>query len=179
MNDSSSTGRAARAILAAFALASLLLVQGCGIICPMLQVPKPQVANNPSPTPDRQPIPNGPSETAPTGPVEFTIHDRLGEGQVSERVELTIDGRQMGTINVDAYTKDAFMRVSVPEGGPHPYSVQAKAIFKGQDGKPVEVLGSGEGTLNVEPGKEYELAGEMKGNTWQIVIQERQTGQSQ
>ena len=104
--------------------------------------------------------------------VEFTIHDHLGDDQVSEQVTVIIDGKTVGNLTVNMQYPSSSLLVTVPRKGRHSYMVDAKAVFK-SGGQLVEYSGVGEGIINVESQKNYELQGSVSGNTWLVVMVEQ------
>lgn len=103
--------------------------------------------------------------------IHFNINDRLGEGQVSEQVTVLINGRIVGTLTVDEYHPNATMSVTVPRAGQYSYTVEATAVFNVQ-GQLLRYPGVGQGLLDVEANKVFDLAGSVSGNTWLITIME-------
>lgn len=103
--------------------------------------------------------------------IHFTILDQLGEGQVSEQITVLINGRNVGTLTVDEYHPNATMSVTVPRPGQYSYTVEATAVFN-VGGELIRYPGVGQGMIEVETGKIFQLAGSFSGNTWLITIME-------
>lgn len=108
----------------------------------------------------------------PTAAVDFAIYNTLGEGQVSEQVTVFIDGKFVGTLTINEHYRDAVITINVPEAGRYSYSVEARAVFNYR-GQLFEYTGTGQGIINVEPGKEFDLAASISGDTWLVNLIER------
>lgn len=104
-------------------------------------------------------------------PVTFTIHDELGDNQVSEQVTIVIDGRVVGTLAVDRQYPSGMITVTVPEAGQHTYTVEARAVFD-HEGELFELAGAGQGAISVGEGRQFRLAGSQTGSTWLVSLVE-------
>jgi hypothetical protein len=102
-------GRAARLLAAVFGL--VFILAGTGM-------------KSESPDP-REPQSRNPHVEM----VDLTLHDHLGEDQVSEQVTIHIDGRPIGTLTVNEYHPNAAIRVTVPKSGQYSYTAEAIAVF--------------------------------------------------
>jgi hypothetical protein len=100
-------------------------------------------------------------------PVTFTVQDRLGESQISEQVEVLIDGQSKGTLTVNQDYPKASLTVTVQHSGRYGYELRAVAYFEGDES---EWVGVGQGTIQVEPGKTFELEATMSGSTWLVSM---------
>jgi hypothetical protein len=101
----------------------------------------------------------------------FRIRDRLGENQVSEQVRILVDGRDVGTISVNEHYPLAMITATVPRDGQHSYVLEARAVFN-VNGDLREIVGVGQGMINVSTGKEFELMSSFSGNTWLAHMEE-------
>jgi len=106
---------------------------------------------------------------AQSSPVEFTIYDELAEGQVTEQVTVLIDGRVKGQLTVDKHNRQAMLAVTVPATGRYSYTVESKTVVDYQ-GRLYEYPGTGQGMINVEDGKRFDLALTTSGNTWLVTL---------
>jgi len=96
--------------------------------------------------------------------VSFTIHDELGQAQVAERVEVSIDGEQVGVLNLDLQTQSfADLDLSVGQAGMHTYKLVTRTVFMDEYGNAWQIDGRGHGTIDVEPGAEFNLWGDYSG----------------
>ncbi|MEH2170410.1 MAG: hypothetical protein V7K41_27910 [Nostoc sp.] len=112
-----------------------------------------------------------PDNTAPPqSAINFTIGDNLGVeiGQVSEQVEVSINGRPVGTLTVNQNYPRATLTVTVPKPGQYTYSANARAVF--DNGK--EGSCAGQGNVDISDGKKFNLNANSGGNTCFIVLQE-------
>ncbi len=76
--------------------------------------------------------------------MNFTIRDPLGPDQISEEVNVKIDGKNAGTLTVDQNNRSDQINASVDEGeGKYDYSLASVSVFRDQSGRPVELSGSG------------------------------------
>jgi hypothetical protein len=103
--------------------------------------------------------------------VDFTIHDELGDGQVSEQVEILLNGRRVGAISVNEHFPTSEITVTVPSEGRYSYIAEAAAVFT-SEGNDFEVYGTGLGMIDIEPDKKFRLAGSFSGSTWLISLVE-------
>ena len=145
-------GRAARA-LAAFVGLCFIFVGGT------MEVRLPGVINAAEPN------------SGDTRSVDFMVHDRLGENQVSEQVTILVDGRSVGTLTVDKYHPHAAVTISVPKSGRYSYTVEATAVFN-IDGRLYRHTGVGQGTIQASAGKNFSLVGSFSGNAWLVTLME-------
>ena len=104
--------------------------------------------------------------------VDFTIHDHCGENQVSEQVSVMIDGRMVGNLTVNPEYSNATLTVTVPRPGRYSYTIESAAVFN-IDGYPRELQGAGQGMIDVDAGKQFDLAGSFTGNSWIVSLVER------
>ncbi len=103
--------------------------------------------------------------------MNFVIRDALGEDQVSEQVVVVINGRTVGTLSVNEHYPTAMLTVTVPGEGRYSYTVSGKAVFNDGGGL-YEYAGVGQGMIDVEKGKSFDLAGGRSGSTWAITLRE-------
>jgi hypothetical protein len=108
-------------------------------------------------------------EATSSQPLNFTIHDELGDGQVSEQVTILINGRRVGAISVNEHFPTSEISVTVPREGRYSYATEAAAVFR-SEGNELEVFGTGQGMIDIEPNKRFRLAGSFSGNTWLISL---------
>jgi hypothetical protein len=104
-----------------------------------------------------QPAPAG---TNP-GTVDFVVTDELGEGQVSERVAVEIDGRTVGTLTVDMVHPSASITVTMQRAGTYPYELDSTAVFDTGDESFPELEGHGSGQLQVTANRSFGVVGEI------------------
>jgi len=74
--------------------------------------------------------------------VTAKITNELGSGQVSERIEVSIDGRDVGVIAVDRTTPKDELVVSVRRAGTHAYRLVSTRVLAGR--KPTTRTNAGE-----------------------------------
>jgi hypothetical protein len=110
-------------------------------------------------TPVAQAEPAKAQEPAKT--VDFTITDQLGEGQVAERVEVQVDGRMVGTLNIDEVHPMASITVTVPRAGSYPYELRSVTYVQYDDGTYGELYGAGNGQIEVSASKSFALVGQL------------------
>ena len=120
-----------------------------------------------------RPAPNPTPGPGPS-PVSIRIHNRLGEGQVSEQVKVVIDGTSVGTMTVSAAHPHSEMLVSVPREDRYGYHLTARAVFLNGSDRLVEYVGTGQGYINVKSGMEFSLEGTISGETWLASLVEGQ-----
>lgn len=103
--------------------------------------------------------------------IEFTIHDHIGENQVSEQVTVIIDGKNVGNLTVNEHYPSSKLMVTVPQRGQHSYTIDARAVFKSGE-ELVEYAGVGQGMINVESQKSFDVQGSISGSTWLVTMVE-------
>jgi hypothetical protein len=59
--------------------------------------------------------------------------------------------------------------VTVPQAGQYSYTAEAAAVFD-IEGQLVEYYGAGQGMIQVEAGKIFDLTASISGNTWFISL---------
>lgn len=115
--------------------------------------------------------PGSSNSSGSPSPVNFMIYDDLGEGQVSEQVNVLIDGRFVGDLEVNQRNRRCRLPVFVPQEGLHSYHLESSAIFR-FDGANREFTGVGQGTIDVRPGKVFSARGGVSGDTWLVSLEE-------
>jgi hypothetical protein len=108
-------------------------------------------------------------EKASSSPVNFTISDVLGDEQVSERMTVVIDGRNVGDLTVNEQYPRSTITVTVPQEGKYNYVLDTSAVFKGDN---AELHGVGQGTIDVKPEKAFTARSCVNGNTWIATLME-------
>jgi hypothetical protein len=101
----------------------------------------------------------------------FTLHDRLAEGQVSAQTVVLIDGKRVGTLTVNEHYPESMFGVTVSAPGRYSYTLDSRIVFR-QGGRLVEYQGSGQGLINVEPKKKFEPQYTLTGNAMLLVLAE-------
>jgi hypothetical protein len=105
-------------------------------------------------------------------PVTVTIRDSLGSNQISEQVRVLIDGDEAGTLTVNEHYPQSTLTVTVPTEGQYSYILEARAVFVEEDGGMREMVGAGQGAINIRAGKTFELSSTLTGDTWLAHVSE-------
>ncbi|HXH71541.1 MAG TPA: hypothetical protein VNI58_01835 [Mariprofundaceae bacterium] len=114
-----------------------------------------------------------PAPPSVQGSSTFWLSDNLGQGQVSEQVRVLIDGKEVGTLTVNEQYPNSKIRITVPNIGRHNYDLEARAVFRDENGQLQEIFGVGQGSIIVSDGKKFELASTITGNdTWIAHMEE-------
>jgi hypothetical protein len=92
--------------------------------------------------------------------VDFQITDELGDGQVTERVVVVIDGRSVGTLTVDTVHQTASLTVTMPRAGRYTYELSSTAVVQDEYGATYELAGYGKGYVQVTGGRSYAVWGD-------------------
>jgi hypothetical protein len=119
---------------------------------------------------------NKPDVQSQTSPIEFMINDHIGENQVSEQVTVILDGKNVGNLTVNEHYPNSKLMVTVPRRGQYSYSIDVRAVFRSGE-ELVEYAGVGQGMINVEPKKNYDVQGTISGNTWLVTLVETEKQQ--
>jgi len=111
-------------------------------------------------------------EPPPEQPVQFTIYDQLGTDRLSEQVTVQIEGRIVGQLTADGDNPRSMLTVTVPHAGRYSYTVDATKVVNVW-GTLYRYAGAGQGTINVENNKKFELVESATSNPWLISIMEQ------
>jgi hypothetical protein len=112
-----------------------------------------------SPQPDPMPLPGATTLDPNISAIDFQITDELGDGQVTERVAVVIDGRSVGTLTVDTVHRTASLTVTVPKPGRYEYELSSSMILEDEYGTTYQLNGHGTGLLQVTSGRSYAVWG--------------------
>ncbi len=105
-------------------------------------------------------------------PVEFTIYDQLGQDRLSEQVTVLIDGKIMGQLTADNDNPRSMLTVTVPHHGGYSYMIDATKVVN-VGGTLYRYAGTGQGTIQVEDHKKFELVESSTSYPWMISIMEQ------
>ncbi|MEY2516144.1 MAG: hypothetical protein QOJ89_3502 [bacterium] len=78
----------------------------------------------------------------PAGAVTVEITDELGSGQLSERIRVFLDGRDVGVVTVDERAPKARLSVTVPKAGRFAYRLQSTRQVNGRQPTRVDTTGN-------------------------------------
>ncbi len=106
-----------------------------------------------------------------SAPVEFTISDQLTEGAISERLTIIIDGKNIGTLSASQQYPTSMLKVTVPMRGRCSYTVDGGISYFYRE-RMIELPCMGQGMIDVESGKKFDLGSSISGNTCTITILE-------
>jgi hypothetical protein len=84
-------------------------------------------------------------------------------------VNILIDGRIVGTLNVSRQFPEAMFCVIVPQPGRHGFTVEASGTSE-SSGDSVELTGVGQGMIDVAPSDNFRLAVSVSGETWLVSM---------
>lgn len=107
--------------------------------------------------------------------VDVRIVDSLDQdaGQVSEHVDVVIDGKDVGTLGVDPAHTEAMINATLAPGR-HSYSLASDTMWDPQDGGEfVAVSGEGQGDIEVAPGKVFDVQAAFRDSTIGLTLVER------
>jgi hypothetical protein len=105
-------------------------------------------------------------------PVTFDIATQLSPGQVNGQARVIIDGEQAGVLTIDQANPSDEISHTVPEPGTYSYTLEATGAVQDAYGALYQLNGHGQGSIEVEPGSDYVLSGNISGNTWQVALVE-------
>jgi hypothetical protein len=103
--------------------------------------------------------------------VDFQITDELGDGQVTERVTVVIDGRSVGTLTVDTVHRTASLTVTVPRAGSYDYELASTMVVEDEYGNSYQLSGYGTGLIQVTDGRSYAVVGDFRVHPIPLVLQ--------
>jgi hypothetical protein len=117
-------------------------------------------ANKPDPPPRPELPPTFPNSEPSSEPasIEFTVLNELGEIQVSEEVQIYMNGQLVANLIVNQQQVTASAKVKVPKAGSYNYTVLADGIFFDQFGQTYRQQGRGDGVIEVNAGSVFTLA---------------------
>lgn len=116
-----------------------------------------------------------PVRSAVKTPVKIRIYDRLGENRVSEQATVLIDGEIKGKLAADLTDPESMLLVTLPHRGRYSYSIDASRTVN-VDGQFYRFSGIGQGMIDAEDGKRFDLVESMSGDTWLVTIMESPAG---
>ena len=97
--------------------------------------------------------PSSPEPTA-TNQVRFTIADRLGDNQLYEIIEVFIEGKKVGALEISRANPVAVLEITLPT--PNDYQYRLSGKLREQKGENDEVyLLTGSGTIQASKGNAY------------------------
>jgi hypothetical protein len=105
-------------------------------------------------------------------PVTFDITTQLSPGQVNGQARVVIDGEQAGVLTIDQANPSDEISHTVPDTGTYSYTIEATGVLQDAYGSVYQLNGHGQGDIEVEPGSDYALSGNISGNTWQVSLVE-------
>lgn len=114
---------------------------------------------------------NNPYAPASATPYKIRVFDRLGQGQISDTVTITIGGIAQ-TINLTRAKPSAFVQFTCPHGD-WPFSIQSTTSFYNQAGKLVSLNGQGFGTVTCTSDGDAEIAWDPSRNPAAVWLQSR------
>ena len=85
--------------------------------------------------------------------VLFTISDHLSIGQVEENITVYLNGRNVGTLHVDAGKQDDQLRISVPRAARYDYALCGRLRLR--SGNPAQREINDGGTLTEVEGRTF------------------------
>jgi hypothetical protein len=89
--------------------------------------------------------------------VEMTITNTLGPEQVSEDVQVYIEGKLVANLMVDQKRPNASVKIKVARPGNYAYTLSGDAVFVNQLGQMYQAQGRGEGVVEVREGSVFTL----------------------
>lgn len=104
----------------------------------------------------------------PKSSASIIIYDELGSDQISETIDLYIDGTKRGSVIVDQDRTEDSMTITMPVGR-YSYMITAEAVFSDEN----TYYGTGQGIVEIADGKEYDIVSSFSGSTWLITLVER------
>jgi hypothetical protein len=113
----------------------------------------------------------GPANGPSAQPAEFTITDHLGEGQITEQVTILLDGKFAGQLTVDAHNPQTTIPINLSSAGLHSYTIESRTTVK-VEGTFHDYQGAGQGMIDVQAGKHFEVEGSITGDTWLVTLAE-------
>jgi hypothetical protein len=90
--------------------------------------------------------------------VEITVTNALGPEQVSEDVQVYIEGRLVANLTVDQQSPKASTKVKVAGPGNYAYTLIADGYFVNQLGQTYRAQGRGDGVIEARQGSVFSLA---------------------
>ena len=113
---------------------------------------KSEPASSPIPTSTPQPVSEISDVSLPTPVAEavtFTITNELGPTQVSEDVQVYIEGRLVANLMVDRDKPVTSTELEVPQAGRYTYTIIADGYFLNEAGQIFRSQGRGDGVIEV------------------------------
>jgi hypothetical protein len=86
----------------------------------------------------------------------FSLTNNLTQGALRERIFLTIEGEEVGSIASSSDNPNSVKEFTVPETGTHRYSVEVFGFYD-NNGQEASFYGQGSGIIDVESGDVFEV----------------------
>jgi hypothetical protein len=102
----------------------------------------------------------------------FRVTNNLTPNVLSERVVLTIDGEEIGSITSSNVAPKSTEEFTVPKAGIYNYSVELSGIYN-SNGKEVSFHGQGGGTINIDSGDTFEVEGDFNNDRITVTLVEK------
>jgi len=99
--------------------------------------------------------------------ISFSLTNVLMKDVLKERVVVTIEGKELGTITSDISKPSSTTEFTVSKAGMYNYSVEMFSLYE-DNGKEVSFYSKGSGTIDIESGDSFEVQEEL--NNKQITI---------
>lgn len=99
---------------------------------------------------------------ATAGPVRVQITDDLASDQVSEQVDVSLDGRSAGTLSIDRRSPSDSLAVTVANAGRHDYRLVVRRQLKGH----APVTAGGHGHVDIDGRGSLTLYSDDRGDTY-------------
>jgi hypothetical protein len=102
----------------------------------------------------------------------FRVTNNLTQGAIRERVVLTIQGEEIGSITSSNSVPISTEEFTVPKAGEYSYSVELFGIYN-NNGQEASFYGKGSGIINVDPGDTFEVKGDFSNNQITLTLIEK------
>jgi hypothetical protein len=102
----------------------------------------------------------------------FSLTNNLTEGALRERIVLTIEGEEVGSVTSNTSVPSSIEEFTVPEAGTYSYSLELFGFYD-NNGQEAPFHGQGSGVINVESGDIFEVQGEFVNNQLTLTLVEK------
>ena len=103
---------------------------------------------------------------------KFSLTNNLTRGALRERVVVTIEGQEVGSLTSTSSIPKSKREFTVPKAGVYTYSVELFGFYN-NNGQETPFYGKGAGTINVESEDTFELQGDLRNNQLTLTLVEK------
>ena len=102
----------------------------------------------------------------------FRVTNNLTPGAIRERVVLTVQGKEIGSIISISSAPESTEEYTVPKAGEYSYALELFGVYN-DNGQEASFYGKGGGLINVDTGDAFEVQGDVSNNPITVTLVEK------